>query len=105
MLEFVMKNPGATVVLMGTLVALIIYLFKKNESTTSKMIADKLDAISAQLNRLFQYNDSKEARISAVEDKVARLEQRCDDREKNCPGDRTQKVLDRILNGKGNHHG
>lgn len=77
------------------LVGVIGYLFRQNESKSAKLIAGKLEAICIQLDRLYARDELKTEAIIEISDRMTRQEQRCEDREKTCPGKMAHKRLQR----------
>lgn len=86
------------------LIGLIVYLYKQNESNSARLIANKLDAIVTQLDKLFRRDELKTEAIAELSERVVKQEQRCDDRAASCPGKYARKDLARHLN-KGDENG
>lgn len=107
MLEFVGAHPGVAVALMGGLVsiglgisAIAIFFYKSNNNAAAALIASELKNLGEKLDAIFTKIERQDAKIDGLTDKQAKLEtkvaqqvQRCDDRERSCPGREVKQSL------------
>lgn len=89
------EHPEAVQLIMLILAGIVVYFYKQNESKSAKLIANKLDQIVDNLKRLFDRDDQKTEAIMEISERMVAQEQRCDDREKHCPGIMAQKRLNK----------
>lgn len=103
MIEFIARHPGLTYSSLLTLIALIVYFYKGNESKAALLIAGKLDTIAEKLDGLYSKDAERKRDIKDLSIRTAKLEtcfatqvQRCNDREMSCPGKQAHSILDRM---------
>ena len=94
-----LEHPDVVKLAFGLLLGLVIYLYKQNESKSAKLIATKLDQICNNLDRLFSRDEQKTEAIIEISERLVKQEQRCDDREKTCPGKFALKTIQKNKKG------
>ena len=102
MTKFIATYPGTIYIILTLFGLLVVYLWRSNESKAALLIATKLDQIVEKLDVLFAKVGVREDEAREIERRAAKLakdlatqKQRCDDRERSCPGKLACKTLDR----------
>ena len=112
MSDFIATHPEFTYILLGLLGMMVVFLYKGNENKAALLIAGKLDTIAEKLDVLFSKDTERKSEAKLLEARTARLEascakqvQRCDDRERHCPGNEIKQSLERARGVLSNNAG
>jgi hypothetical protein len=93
MTEFISEHPYVIYYLLGAMVAIIVYMYKKGKELEASALLHEIGKVAAsienmalEISRLFKRDQAKDNEIGKLQARMTGQETKCREREKICPG-------------------